>query len=378
MRDYIDITAKTEEEAIRKGLTQLGLDRDEVSVEVLERAKAGFLGFGSAPAKIRMSYGPDKPAPIPEPTPKPEKASASKAKAEREPSAAKPAKPEKPKNPEKRKPEAKAEKRVPDAKPEKQAAEASEAAGTLTESGEASEAVAPERRKRRKPRNKSAQSDAGRNPAPSDAQADAGQADIPEGVEILPVSAPAPEKARPGKGKRKPAPKSAPEQRPDAPAPESMEEVNDEKAQAIRAFLSGLLEHMDCPAEVRVYQPEEGRYKVILEGEGMGALIGRRGETLDAIQQLTNYSVNRNGVRVRIQLDAEGYREKREQSLQNLARKEAAKVVKYRRSRTLEPMNAYERHVIHTALQDFPGVNTYSTGVDPNRRVVIAFDRETV
>ena len=348
MRDYIDITAKTEEEAIRKGLTQLGLDRDEVSVEVLERAKAGFLGFGSAPAKIRMSYGPDKPDPIPEPTPKPEKPSAPK--------------------PEKRKPDAQAvkpEKPEKASKPEKRKPDASDAAGTVTESGEASESVAPERRKRRKPRNKSAQTDAG-------------QADIPEGVEILPVSAPATEKARPGKGKRKPAPKSAPEERPATPAPESMEEVNDEKAQAIRAFLSGLLEHMDSPAEVRVYQPEEGRYKVILEGEGMGALIGRRGETLDAIQQLTNYSVNRNGVRVRIQLDAEGYREKREQSLQNLARKEAAKVVKYRRSRTLEPMNAYERHVIHTALQDFPGVNTYSTGVDPNRRVVIAFDRETV
>ena len=133
---------------------------------------------------------------------------------------------------------------------------------------------------------------------------------------------------------------------------------------------------MDQQAAVRVYLAEEGRYKVILEGQGMGGLIGRRGETLDAIQQLTNYAVNRNGNRVRIQLDAEGYREKREQSLQNLARKEAAKVVKFRRSRTLEPMNAYERHVIHTALQDFRGVNTYSTGVDPNRRVVVAYDRE--
>ena len=370
MRDYIDITAKTEEEAIRKGLTQLGLDRDEVSIEVLERAKAGFLGFGSAPAKIRMSYGPDKPDPsasVPNPAPTLEKASETK------PGKASASKPEKP---EKRKPEAKAEKRVPDAKAEKQAPDASDAAATVTESGEASESVAPERRKRRKPR-KSAQ-----NAGQSDAARNAGQVpaaqDIPEGVEIIPASTPATEKARPGKGKRKPAPKSAPEERPATPAPESMEEVNDEKAQAIRAFLSGLLEHMDCPAEVRVYQPEEGRYKVILEGEGMGALIGRRGETLDAIQQLTNYSVNRNGVRVRIQLDAEGYREKREQSLQNLARKEAAKVVKYRRSRTLEPMNAYERHVIHTALQEFPGVNTYSTGVDPNRRVVIAFDRETV
>ena len=108
----------------------------------------------------------------------------------------------------------------------------------------------------------------------------------------------------------------------------------------------------------------------------MGALIGRRGETLDAIQQLTSYSVNRTGGRVRIQLDAENYREKREQSLQHLAHKVAGKVVKYRRSVTLEPMNAYERHVIHTALQDVPGVTTYSTGIDPNRRVIVAYDRD--
>ena len=81
-------------------------------------------------------------------------------------------------------------------------------------------------------------------------------------------------------------------------------------------------------------------------------------------------------VALRVQLDAEGYREKREQSLQHLAKKVAGKVVKYRRSVTLEPMNAYERHVIHTALQDVPGVTTYSTGVDPNRRVIVAYDRD--
>ena len=75
MRDYIDITGKTEEEAIRKGLEQLGLDRDEVSIEILESAKAGFLGFGSAPAKIRVSYGPDKPEPVPA-APEPVKAAA--------------------------------------------------------------------------------------------------------------------------------------------------------------------------------------------------------------------------------------------------------------------------------------------------------------
>ena len=108
----------------------------------------------------------------------------------------------------------------------------------------------------------------------------------------------------------------------------------------------------------------------------MGALIGRRGETLDAIQQLTSYAVNRTGNRVRIQLDAEGYRSKREQSLQHLAQKTAAKAVRFRRNFTLEPMNAYERHVIHVALQDTAHVTTYSTGTEPNRRVVVAYDRD--
>ena len=153
--------------------------------------------------------------------------------------------------------------------------------------------------------------------------------------------------------------------------------MNDEKAQAIRSFLKGLMEHMEVTAEVKVYLPEKGRYKVLLVGDNLGALIGRRGETLDAVQQLTSYSVNRGGgSRVRIQLDAENYRDRREKSLQHLANKVAAKVVKYRHSVTLEPMNAYERHVIHTALQDVPGVTTYSTGVEPSRRVIVAYDRD--
>ena len=264
MRQYIDVTGKTEDEAISKALEQLGLDRDDVSVEILERAKSGFLGLGSCPAKVRVSYGEEEePVVIPA---APEK------------------KPEQPKKP------------------------------------------APEKKPERKPK---------------------------------------PEKPE----KTEKAPKAAPVQ-------DLGEEVDDEKAQAIRKFLTGLLAQMESEAVIKVYQPEKGRYKVILEGQNLGALIGRRGETLDAIQQLTSYSVNRTGGRVRIQLDAEGYREKREQSLQHLARKVAAKVVKYRRSVTLEPMNAYERHVIHTALQDVPGVTTYSTGVDPNRRVIVAYDRD--
>ncbi len=274
MREFIDVTGKTEDEAISKALAQLGLDRDDVSVEILERAKSGFLGLGSCPAKVRVSYGPEEEeptAPVQEEQPK---------KAEPKPRS------EKPQQPKVREKEKKEER-----------------------------------------------------PAP-----------------VQEEKAPAEETA---------------------PAVDRGEEVNDEKAQAIRKFLSGLLEQMESPADIHIYQPEKGRYQVILEGKNLGGLIGRRGETLDAIQQLTSYAVNRSGSgRVRVQLDAENYRAKREQSLQHLARKVAAKVTKYRRSVTLEPMNAYERHVIHTALQDVPGVTTYSTGTEPNRRVIVAYDRE--
>ena len=179
------------------------------------------------------------------------------------------------------------------------------------------------------------------------------------------------------------APRAPRAERPERPAPQPKapvelgEECHDEKSEQVRAFLKGLLEHMDSAAEVKVYESEKGRYKVYLEGEKLGALIGRRGETLDAIQQLTNYSINRGNEknRVRVQVDAENYREKREQSLERLAEKVAGKVTKYRRNVTLEPMNAYERHVTHTALQDTPGVTTFSIGTEPNRRVVVSYDR---
>ena len=164
-----------------------------------------------------------------------------------------------------------------------------------------------------------------------------------------------------------------------APAPRepvTMEPVkpDDEKANRIREFLTGLMAHLQVEAAPEIFITSEGGYKVILQGKDLGAIIGRRGETLDAIQQLTSYTVNRGASkRVRIHVDAEGYRAKREESLQRLAVKVAGKVVKYRKNMTLEPMNAYERHVIHTALQDYKGVTTYSTGVEPNRRTVVAY-----
>ena len=177
---YIDVTGKTEDEAIRKALEQLHMDRDDVSVEILERAKSGFLGIGSSPARVRVTYGQEEPE-----------------------APAAPVQPEK-------KPEPRPQPR-PQPKPEQ-----------------------PKTRKPEPPK--------------------------------APVKAPEPPKAAQ-------APAAAPEQ-----------SVLDDNARRITEFLTGLLEHMDSPAQVQVTETEKGRYSVVLEGQKLGQLIGRRGETLDAIQ----------------------------------------------------------------------------------------------
>lgn len=222
----LEKTGRTEEEAIAAALEELGLERDDVSVTVAQRAKSGFLGIGSAPAVVRVEYeAPDEP-------------------------------------------ETKAE---------------------------------PE-----------------------------------EKTEIA---------------------------------------ADDEYAQ-IRGFLDGLLKRMGVKAQIEIIPRDDKGVVVNLSGPGMGAVIGRRGETLDAIQHLTNYVVNRGSDKhMHISVDAESYRAKREESLVRLAEKMAAKVIKYKRSMALEPMNSYERHIIHAALQNYEGVTTSSTGTEPNRRVVVSYDR---
>ena len=141
-------------------------------------------------------------------------------------------------------------------------------------------------------------------------------------------------------------------------------------------FLKGLLEKMGSDAVPHAQKEGDNTYHVELVGSDLGYLIGRRGDTLDAIQHLANYTVNR-GVEghIRINVDAEEYRQKREESLRRYARKKAQQVLKARRRTTLEPMNAYERHVIHAALQDMDNITTHSTGTEPNRRVVIEYVR---
>ena len=193
----------------------------------------------------------------------------------------------------------------------------------------------------------------------------------PEPKPEAPKEEPKPQpKAEPKKVQEPKAPKAPKEPKVYAPAEAGSVE------EKIEQFIKGLLEHMGSQAVPHAAKADENTYNVELVGEDLGYLIGRRGDTLDAIQHLSNYSINR-GVEghVRINVDAEAYREKREDSLRRYAQKKAQQVLKAHRRTTLEPMNAYERHVIHAALQDTDRITTYSVGSEPNRRVVIEYVR---
>ena len=304
MEKTLIASGNTIDEAIDSALAQLGLDRDNVSVQVLQQAKAGFLGIGRQQAKVQVTY--EAPDPVPE-APKVALSSASRSKP-------KPAK----------KPE------VPKAEPKPEA------------------------------------------PKPEAPKPEAPKPEAPK-AEKKP-EAPKPEKkerpAREPREKKPQAPKAPAEPRAYAPAePGSVEEK-------IEVFLKGLMEHMGSKAVPHCWKEEGNTYQVELVGEDLGYLIGRRGDTLDALQHLANYTINR-GVEghIRINVDAESYREKREESLRRYAVKKAQQVLKMRRRTTLEPMNAYERHVIHAALQDMENITTHSTGVEPNRCVVIEYVR---
>lgn len=142
-------------------------------------------------------------------------------------------------------------------------------------------------------------------------------------------------------------------------------------------FLSELLKKMNIEATVEAAETEDGlRLNIVSTTDGL--LIGRRGETLDAIQYIVSLYVNKdrkeNGYR-RVSVDTEGYRARREETLRRLARKNAAQVARTGRSVAMEPMNPYERRVLHSALQGFRGVTTHSEGEEPNRRVIITPDK---
>ncbi len=303
MEMKITAEGKTIELAIEAALQKLNIDRDSVSVLVLQKEKKGFLGkFGAQNAKVEVTYEVPDPVVAPE-RPKSALGSASrsnKTKVFNPTPAPAPKKEEIKPQPKKEEPKTQPKKETPKNQPKKEQ----------------------------------------------------------------------PKKEAPKAQPKKEEPKAPAEPKVYTPAAEGSVE------QKIEVFVKGLLEHMNSNAIPHATKRDENTYHVELVGEDLGYLIGRRGDTLDAIQHLCNYSVGRNVEgHIRINVDAEDYRTKREDSLRKYARKKAQQVLKARRRTTLEPMNAYGRNVIHAALQDMDNITTHSTGTEPNRRVVIEYVR---
>ena len=143
-------------------------------------------------------------------------------------------------------------------------------------------------------------------------------------------------------------------------------------------FVKNLLMNMQVEADVSIEHEDAEGASIAVNGEGLGLLIGRHGDVLDAVQHLAGLAANhgRSGY-YRITVDIENYRAKRAETLRQLARRMAEKTLRYRRSNTLEPMNAYERRIIHTEVQGIEGVTTYSIGSDADRRIVIALEKKS-
>ena len=309
MEKTLITSGKTIDLAIESALTQLGLDRDSVSVQVLQQAKAGFLGFGAQPAKVQVTYEAPDPVVVPE-KPKSALGSASRSKPKAKPVVAKKEEP----------------------KVEAPKVEAPKAEPVKVEAPKTEKPKAPKVEKKAEKTEKKVE-------------------------------------------KKAPQAEKKVEKKTSEPKVYAAAEAGSVE-EKIEVFIKGLLEKMGSEAVPHAWKETDNTFKVELTGADLGYLIGRRGDTLDAIQHLANYTINR-GVEghIRINVDAEDYRQKREDSLRRYARKKAQQVLKARRRTTLEPMNAYERHVIHAALQDMENVTTHSTGTEPNRRVVIEYVR---
>lgn len=313
-------SAATVDRAIEKALAELHMDRDAVSVEVIEMGRKGFLGLGASDAKIRVTYEVAdevvKPAeqPVKKAEVKPEVKAEVKAEVKTE---AKP-RPVQDGTPRLVKAAPQSAEKKPVQRPARPAQDEEKPRLVRRASGEKAEAVKPAEHK--KPRRE--------------------QAEAPVFVK--------------------------PEAKP--------ESAWSEEAKAAVQFIDGLLVKLGVEGHAFVTaQSEDDHLRIEIEGPDMGPVIGRRGDTLDAIQYLTSLVLNRGTEdHIRLTIDTENYRGKRAESLERLARKMAGKVARYHKPMTLEPMNPYERRIIHSALQDYRGVTTHSTGTEPNRRVVIS------
>ena len=310
----IEATGKTVKDAIRNGLAELGCDSDDVDIQVIEMGSPGLFGMFGKHARVRLTVKGEDPAlEIEMPVLSLDAAGARKPRAE------------------KRKPERKPEKEKP-AETAEAPAEPAEAPVENAEEAPKAERKGRSRRRRR----------GGANRAEAETAESAAQAEV------------------------QPAP--IVEREPFAATPEDQQT---EDARRARAFLEGLTQRMGVPVSIEMMETEE-QLRMQMEGEDMSLLIGRRGETLDALQYLTSLNINRGREEyLRVSIDTEGYRAKREEALRKLALRMAGRAKKSGRRVALEPMNPYERRILHSALQNDPEVTTHSEGEEPYRRVII-------
>ena len=284
--DYLEVSAKTVDDAITKACVELGLSSDQLDIQIISEGSAGFLGIGSKPAVIQVRRKEDD---------------------------------------------------VP-AQPE---------AGKA-----ATEETAPEAKKQGGESKKASSKGQGRRRGHKAAVAEAAPA---EGENVAGAD-------------EKPARREKKEVIPER----SAEEIVTIKAAASQ-FLDGVFKAMDLPVGITIdYEAETGSLNVDMEGDDMGILIGKRGQTLDSLQYLTSLVVNKDQKDyVRVKLDTEDYRKRRKDTLENLAKNIASKVRRTGRAVSLEAMNPYERRIIHSALQGNNSVQTYSEGNEPYRHVVV-------
>ena len=339
-QEYIEITEKTVDDAITTACQRLSVTSNRLDYIVVQREKSGFLGIGAKPAiiKARVKDAADATQAIlddvigkAEKKIQKELNVKSSEKKENKPSA----------------PAAKEEKKAPK-KVEKE---------VKSEKKEAEKTEKKELKEKDKDSKKSNKKNKKKSPAPKKAEAEAPAAAV--------SAAPVEEKAAPAPKKK-------------AVIPQLTDEKIAEVKKAAHDFLVGVFKTMDMNVDIsEEYQKETGILTVNMEGEDMGVLIGKRGQTLDSLQYLVSLVVNKDieGY-IHVKADTENYRERRKKTLENLAKNIAFKVKRTRQPVALEPMNPYERRIIHSALQDEKFITTYSEGEEPYRKVVVALKKD--
>jgi spoIIIJ-associated protein len=344
--EYIEITEKTVDDAITTACQRLSVTSNRLDYIIVQKEKSGFLGIGAKPAiiKARVKDGAAQ-AILEDVIGKAEK----KVQKDLAAKTAKNVKPTEKKEETAAAPASGTEQKAP-VKPEKEAkAEKKEA--EKAEKSEKKELKDKEKENKKTNKKNKKKSSA---PKKSEAAAEPAQA------------------ASQSEEKAAPAPKKK------AVIPQLTDEKIAEVKKAAHDFLVGVFATMDMDVEITEdYQKETGILTVNMEGDDMGVLIGKRGQTLDSLQYLVSLVVNKDvDGYIHVKADTENYRERRKKTLENLAKNIAFKVKRTRQPVALEPMNPYERRIIHSALQNEKYITTYSEGEEPYRKVVVALKKD--